>query len=92
MSCECELVLGAGVSTAGAPLSEVAIKNEIGVLYGAAKIIANELRSPQTKSLPVYDKDGSISLSETVFDSLYMEKVVDEEHILGWYDDVDDET
>ena len=29
--------MGAGVSTEGAPLSEVAIKNEIGVLYDAEK-------------------------------------------------------
>ena len=32
--------MGAGVSTEGAPLSEVAIKNEIGVLYDAEKKIA----------------------------------------------------
>ena len=30
-----KLVMGAGVSTKGAPLSEVEIKNEIGVLYDA---------------------------------------------------------
>ena len=29
--------MGAGVSAEGAPLSEVAIKNEIGVLYDAEK-------------------------------------------------------
>ena len=32
-----EQTMGAGVSTEGAPLSEVAIKNEIGVLYDAEK-------------------------------------------------------
>jgi len=70
--------------------AEICGKDE--VLYGAAKIVANEMRSPSTKSLPVYAEDGSVSLSETVFDALYMERVVDEEHILSWYDDVDDET
>ena len=42
--------MGAGVSTEGAPLSEVAIKNEIGVLYDAGEEAALMRPRPRART------------------------------------------
>jgi len=60
------------------------------LLYAGARVIANEMRSPETKTLPVYKADTSVS--ETFFDAVYSAELCSEEQMLKWLDDMDDET